>query len=69
MPVILSKSSEAQWIDLTIAEDDALKLLQPPPSEILKAHTISPLINSRSEDRNTPEVIKPYNYPSGNMLF
>jgi putative SOS response-associated peptidase YedK len=69
MPVILSKSSEAKWIDLSIAEDDALKLLQPSPSEILKAHTISPLINSRSEDRNTPEVIQPYNYSSGNLLF
>ena len=69
MPVILSKSSEAQWIDLSITEDDALKLLQPSPSEILKAHTISPLINSRSEDRNTPEVIQPYNYSSENLLF
>jgi putative SOS response-associated peptidase YedK len=69
MPVILSKSSEALWIDLSIAEDDALKLLQPSPSEILKAHTISPLINSRSEDRNTPEVIQPYNYSSENLLF
>jgi putative SOS response-associated peptidase YedK len=69
MPVILNKSSETQWIDLSIAEADALKLLQPSPPEILKAHTISPLINSRTSDRNTAEVIKPYGYSSGNLSF
>jgi putative SOS response-associated peptidase YedK len=69
MPVILDRSSENQWIDLSISEADALKLLQPSPPEILKAHTISSLINSRTSDRNTPELIKPYDYPSGNMLF
>jgi putative SOS response-associated peptidase YedK len=69
MPVILDRSSENQWIDLSISEADAFKLLQPSPPEILKAHIISPLINSRTSDRNTAEVIKPYDYPSGNMLF
>ena len=69
MPVILDRSSENQWIDLSISEADALKLLQQSPPEILKAHTISSLINSRTSDRNTPEIIKPYDYPSGNMLF
>jgi putative SOS response-associated peptidase YedK len=69
MPVILNKSSETQWIDLSIAEADALKLLQPSPAETLKAHTISPLINSRTSDRNTAEVIRPYDYLSGKLLF
>jgi len=69
MPVILNKSSETGWIDLSTSEADALKMLSPSPSEILKAHTISPLINSRTFDRNTPELIKPYNYSSGNLLF
>lgn len=69
MPVILDKSSEARWIDLSTSLSNALELLAPSPSGILKAHTISPLINSRSSDRNTPEVIKPYFYESGNPLF
>ncbi len=69
MPVILNKSSETMWIDLSITQDDALGLLTPCPSDILKAHTISPLINSRSSDRNTPDVIKPYNYQTDNLLF
>jgi len=69
MPVVLSKSSETLWIDLSISQEAALGLLTPCPSDILKAHTISPLINSRSSDRNTPDVIKPFNYQSGNLLF
>ncbi|MGC1389924.1 MAG: SOS response-associated peptidase [Bacteroidales bacterium] len=69
MPVILDKSSEKKWIDLSVSEADTVKMLQPSPSEILKAHTVSPLINARTMDRNTPEVIRPYSYESGNLLF
>ena len=69
MPVILNNSSEARWLDLSVTKEDALSLLIPCPSDILKAHTISPLINSRSSDKNTPELIQPYNYPTGNLRF
>ena len=69
MPVILDKTSESKWIDLSTSEDDAHGLLKPCPSENLKAHTISPLINDRSSNRNTPEVIQPYNYQTGDLLF
>lgn len=69
MPVILNKSTENRWIDVSISTDEAISLLYPAPSEILKAHTISPLINDRSANRNTPEVIKPYNYSKENLLF
>lgn len=69
MPVLLSKTSETLWIDLSISQEAALGLLTPCPSDILKAHTISPLINSRSSNRNTPDVIKPFNYQAGNLLF
>lgn len=69
MPVILNKASESRWIDSSISQQDALSLLLPCPSEILMAHTVSPLVNSRSSDRNTPDLIKPYNYSSGNLLF
>jgi putative SOS response-associated peptidase YedK len=69
MPAILNNSSETRWLDLSVSKADALSLLTPCPSDTLKAHTISPLINSRSSDRNTPELIQPYNYSTGNLLF
>ena len=69
MPVILNNSSETRWLDLSVAKEDALGFLSPCPSDNLKAHTISPLINSRISDRNTPELIQPYNYSTGNLLF
>lgn len=69
MPVILNKTSETLWIDPSLKREDALGLLTPLPDEILKAHTIGPLINSRTSDRNTAELIKPYNYKSENLLF
>jgi putative SOS response-associated peptidase YedK len=69
MPAILDPNDEKMWINLSISSSEELGLLKPCPSEILKAHTISPLINERTANRNTVEVIKPYNYKSGNSLF
>jgi putative SOS response-associated peptidase YedK len=69
MPVILSRDGEKRWIDLSTSQEDAMNLLLPYPSEIIKAHTISPLINSKSSNRNTPELIQPYNYSKENLLF
>jgi putative SOS response-associated peptidase YedK len=69
MPAILDLNDEKRWINLSISSSDALDLLKPCPSEILRAHTISPLVNDRTANRNTVEVIKPYNYKSGNSLF
>lgn len=69
MPVILDKTAEVRWTDLSISQSDALSLLRPCPSEYLHAHTISKLINSKTADLNSPEVIKPYAYPIENSLF
>jgi putative SOS response-associated peptidase YedK len=69
MPVILDKSSEKKWLDISISPDDALGLLKPCPTDILNAYTIGPLINSRTADRNTHDLIKPYNYRQENLLF
>jgi len=69
MPVILDKPSENRWLDLSTSPGDTLGLLSPCSSKILKAHTISPLINSRSSNRNIPDLIQSYNYPSGSLLF
>lgn len=69
MPVILGNENERRWLDLSIKPSDALEMLGPCPSDQLKAHTISPLINNRKADKNTPEIIAPYNYRPGNVLF
>ena len=69
MPAILSPEDEKKWLSISTSLESALSLLQPYPSEILKAHTISPLINDRNANRNTPEIIMPFNYNTGNTLF
>jgi len=69
MPVILSRSEENRWIDVSLTASDAFQMLKPCPSDRLKAHTISPLVNDRSGNKNTPEVIKPYKYLAPDLLF
>jgi putative SOS response-associated peptidase YedK len=69
MPAILDRSNEKKWIDLSLSPSEALDLLKPYPSNRMKAHTISPLVNNKSANRNTPEVIRLYNYPAKNLLF
>lgn len=68
MPVILETENEKLWVDKNQSEQALLNMLKPYSFE-LKAHTISPLVNSKKEDKNTPEVIKPYNLPLQNTLF
>jgi putative SOS response-associated peptidase YedK len=69
MPVILDKHSEKSWLDISVSGPQALELLKPAAEGILKAHTVSPLINDRTKNRNTPEVILPYQYAQQNLLF
>jgi len=69
MPVILDRSTENIWINLSVKSADALELLKPCPSDYLKAHTISSLVNDRTADRNTQEVIQPFIRERNNRLF
>lgn len=69
MPVVLDRKDEKKWTDLTLPSDMALELLKPCHSDVLKAHTIGPLVNDRTADRNTPELIKEYNRPVNESLF
>jgi putative SOS response-associated peptidase YedK len=69
MPAILDRNDEKKWIDISISPSEALGLLKPYPSDMMKAHTISPLVNNRTANRNIPEVIQPYNYQATNQLF
>jgi putative SOS response-associated peptidase YedK len=69
MPAILDKQAELQWIDLSIALTEAKSLLKPSSEAVLKAHIVGPLVNSKTANRNTPDVIKPYNYDQQTLLF
>ncbi len=69
MPVILDRSDEIRWISLMTSSDDAMAMLKPCPSETLRAHTIGNLVNSKSANRNTPEVIKPFERENNSLLF
>ena len=61
MPVILDRKGENKMDKSDILHlKKRLSLLKPCPSEILKAHTISNLVNNKSANRNTPEVIRPF---------
>jgi putative SOS response-associated peptidase YedK len=69
MPVILDKTAEQLWIDLSTSASDALSLLKPCPDGVLSAYTIGPLVNDKTSNRNSPDVIRAYNYKSGNLIF
>ncbi len=54
MPVILNPEDERKWIS-KIAVNDALKLLNPYPSELMKYFEVSKLVNSPNND--SPEIM------------
>lgn len=69
MPVVIEKNSESIWLDNRAVKEDLKKLLNPFPQEILKAHTISDLVNMKSAERNSPEIIRPFKWETGGTLF
>jgi len=69
MPVILDRLNENRWISQDTLPDEAFTMLKPCPSEILKAHTISNLVNNKTANRNSPEVIRPFNRANNSLLF
>ena len=69
MPVILPSSVELLWVKEELTKVSASELMEPVASEMLEAHTISPLITNTKADRNRPELILPYSYPVQGTLF
>jgi putative SOS response-associated peptidase YedK len=69
MPAIIEKGDENNWLDLSLSQEDIAALLKPCPSEMLKAHTISKLVNSKTLNRNTPELIHPFEYKDNSIFF
>lgn len=69
MPAILEPHQEKLWLDNNAGDEEIRNLLKPSSVEILKAYTVSPLVNDRMADRNSEEVIKPYKYNIQGTLF
>lgn len=69
MPLILNKSAEHDWIDLSVTESDLISLLHPYPADRMNAHVIGNLINNRKANRNSIEVIQPLAVSRENLLF
>jgi putative SOS response-associated peptidase YedK len=69
MPAIIEREAEMRWLDPDLTAGQVSDMIKPYQNGLLKAHTISPLINSKTADKNTPEIIRPYNYPDKNLLF
>ncbi len=57
MPVILTPSSEKDWLNPDIESHDAIELLTPYPAKEMVSYPISTLVNKPSND--SVEVIKP----------
>ena len=63
MPVILPIENQKDWLNNSISEGEIKKFLVSYPDNEMEAYTISKLITSKLENKNIPDVIKPYNYP------
>jgi putative SOS response-associated peptidase YedK len=69
MPVVLDLQSEKQWLDLSLSKEDVETILKPCHEDFLKAHTISALINDKSKNKNTPDLLKPFSWQEDGNLF
>ena len=69
MPAVLNADSEKLWLDQSASHDDLTSCLKPSSAGMLKAHTISPLVSSKTADKNTPGLIRPYQYNTQQSLF
>jgi putative SOS response-associated peptidase YedK len=62
MPAIIAKENENEWLEKSLSSVQIKALLKPISSNSMNAYTISPLITSRKQSSNVPNVLKPYNY-------
>lgn len=68
MPVII-RDDEEKWLSDSTDRKELSAMFNPPPDEYLRAHTISPMISGARSDKNSPELIRPYQYPDQATLF
>lgn len=70
MPVILEPELEKSWLNATTSTEDHLHLLQPYPSDKIKYHSVSTLVNSvRNDDPRLIEHAPPSDQFGNLSLF
>jgi len=62
MPVILDKQDEEKWLDKSLDKVNIEKLLKPYKENNLEAYTVSKMITQRGVEKNTPDILKPFDY-------
>jgi putative SOS response-associated peptidase YedK len=67
MPLVLSDVDIGVWLKGESAQ--AATVMKPAEESVLSAHTISPLIKSKSSEKNIADLIKPYAYYTTGTLF
>jgi putative SOS response-associated peptidase YedK len=69
MPAVLDADSERLWLDQSASPPDLMSCLRPQAADRFGAHTISPLVSSKTADKNTKSLINPYQYNIQQSLF
>lgn len=69
MPVIIDPGEEDEWLYQGTPQSRLKEMMGSYPDDKLEAYTISPLIGNNRKNRNTGELIKPYDYPREQTLF
>jgi putative SOS response-associated peptidase YedK len=68
MPLILPAEQERRWLDGALSRGEVISLCVPCDGKLMKAHTVSRLVSSRTQDSNVPYVQKEFAYPELSAL-
>lgn len=63
MPVILPREGEREWLRNGLSREEIVVLTKPLDDNLMNAHPISKLINSRSSNRNVAAIQEVHEYP------
>jgi putative SOS response-associated peptidase YedK len=63
MPVILAQKDEKRWLRSALDADEINDILKPYEGDDITAYPVSKLITARGKNKNTPEVMKKFDYP------
>ncbi len=69
MPLILGDQAQEAWLDISLQPADIKNIITPAKEDELAAHTISPAVGSRTVEKNSADIIKPYTWHTDNLLF
>ena len=62
MPLILDAENARIWVSSGLEKEEIESLMKPIEASKMKAHTISRLVTSRSENSNVKEVVEQEKY-------